>query len=161
MIYENTTGLIHLISSLVALVAGALNITTEKGTAIHRKVGYVYTLSLVVLIATAFMIYRLFGGFGIFHVAAIISAITLFGGIVPAIFRKPAKNWLTLHYSFMYWSVMGLYAAFVAEFLTRIFPLGGFFWIVGIATLAVMAIANIMFVKYKKRWQKIERTYKS
>ena len=46
MIYENTTGLIHLISSLVALAAGALNITTEKGTAIHRKVGYVYTLSL-------------------------------------------------------------------------------------------------------------------
>ena len=160
MLYASTTGLIHLVASILALMTGTFVITTKKGTSIHRKVGYVYAGSMFVLLITAFMIYRLFGGFGLFHVAAIISSIALLGGMVPAILRKPAKSWLGLHYNFMFWSVMGLYAAFVAEILTRI-PQTRFFWMVGLATFGVMAIANIAFIVFKKRWQKIEEVYKN
>ena len=158
MIYSNEIGLMHLIASIIALITGTWVITTQKGTAIHKKIGYIYVVSMTVLIITAFMIYRLFGGFGIFHIAAIISTIALLGGMIPVILRKPEKSWLGLHYNFMYWSVMGLYAAFVAEVLTRV-PQTRFFWMVGIATFGVMLLANIAFNIYKKRWKKIESIY--
>ncbi len=158
MIYSSPIGLIHLIASIIALIAGTWVILTQKGTAIHRKIGYVYALSMTVLIITAFMIYRLFGGFGIFHIAAIISTIALLGGMVPAILRKPEMKWLGLHYNFMYWSVMGLYAAFMAEILTRA-PFVKGFTAVGLATLGVMGLANVFYLVYKKRWQKIESVY--
>lgn len=158
MIYSSTIGLIHLIASIAALIAGTWVITTQKGTEIHKRVGYVYAVSMTVLIITAFMIYRLFGGFGIFHFAAVISTVALLGGMIPAITRKPEKHWLSLHYNFMYWSVMGLYAAFVAEVLTRLPQVKGF-TMVAAATLSVMALANIFYLVYKKRWQRIEAVY--
>ena len=158
MLYGDTIGLIHLIASILSLISGTWVITTQKGTAIHRKIGYIYAISMLVVIITAFMIYRLFGGFGIFHIAAIISTIALLGGMIPAILRKPAKHWLGLHYNFMFWSVIGLYAAFVSEIFTRI-PQIRFFWMLAIATITVFGIANIVFLKRKKRWQKIEKVY--
>lgn len=158
MIYSSTIGLLHLIASIIALLAGTWVIAAQKGTEIHKKIGYVYAVSMTVLIITAFMIYRLFGGFGIFHVAAVISTIALLGGMIPAILRRPEKQWLGLHYNFMYWSVMGLYAAFVAEVLTRLPSVRGF-TMVAVATLAVMGVANIFYLIYKKRWQKIEAVY--
>ncbi len=158
MIYTSSLGLFHLIVSILALVFGTWMISTQKGTAIHKKVGYVYAVCMVAVISTSFMMYRLFGGFGIFHVAAVISTISLLGGMLPVILRKPEKSWLSLHFSFMYWSVMGLYAAFVAEIFTRI-PQVRFFWLVGIATFLVMSVAGIAFAVYKKRWEKLESVY--
>lgn len=158
MIYSSTLGLFHLIVSILALIAGTWVITTQKGTAIHKKIGHVYAASMVLVIVTSFMMYRLFGGFGIFHVAAIFSTIALLGGMVPAILRKPEKGWISLHFNFMYWSVMGLYAAFVAEIFTRV-PQMRFFWMVGLATFLVMLAANIAFVVFKKRWQEIEKLH--
>lgn len=147
-------GTIHFAASIIALVAGTIVIVSTKGTEFHRKTGYVYAISMTVLIVTAFMIYRLFGGFGVFHVAAVISGISLLGGMLPAILRKPEKYWLGLHFNFMYWSVMGLYAALVAEILTRLPNVQGF-TMVAVATLAVMAVANIAYLVFKKRWQRI------
>ncbi|NNF00277.1 MAG: hypothetical protein HKN25_14755 [Pyrinomonadaceae bacterium] len=158
MIYTSSIGLFHLIVSILALIFGTWVIATEKGTAIHKKIGYLYAACMTAVIVTSFMMYRLFGGFGIFHVAAVISAISLLGGMVPVILRKPKKSWLSLHFSFMFWSVMGLYAAFAAEIFTRI-PRMRFFWMVGVATLLVMVAANIAFVVYKKRWEKLESVY--
>lgn len=158
MIFASTTGFIHLIASILALIFGTLVIASTKGTPLHRKMGYLYAASMTVLIVTAFMIYRLFGGFGVFHVAAVISAIALAGGIIPAILRRPRKLWLGLHFNFMYWSVMGLYAAFTAEILTRI-PQTRFLGMVAVATLVVMGIANVLFVRFKDRWKKIEAAY--
>jgi len=106
MIHSGLTGLIHVIASLLALIVGTWVITTKKGTAIHRKMGYAYAGSMIALIITSFMMYRLFGGFGIFHWAAVVSTLTLVGGMVPAVLRKPVKSWLSLHYNFMFWSVM-------------------------------------------------------
>jgi hypothetical protein len=40
-------GLIHLISSIVALVAGALVLIMKKGTIRHKQIGYVYVVSMV------------------------------------------------------------------------------------------------------------------
>ena len=113
-IVTGTTGLIHLISSIIALVTGLLVLTTTKGTTRHKKIGYIYVVSMVVLNLTAFMIYRLFGKFAIFHWFAVLSCLTLIAGMYPVLTKK-SKNYLLTHFNFMYWSVVGLYCAFCAE----------------------------------------------
>lgn len=115
----STTGLIHLIFSIIAMITGALILILKKGTATHKKIGYFYTLSMVGCLVTAFMIYRLFSGWGLFHYFAVVSTVSLIGGMVPALRRKPKKDWVVIHFSFMYWSVVGLYAAFISEVFTR------------------------------------------
>lgn len=144
-------GAIHLWTAVLAFITGSLVLAMRKGTNIHRKIGYVYAASMAGVVITAFLIYRLFGGFGIFHVAAIISFITLAGGMLPVLLRKP-EDWLPLHFSFMYWSVMGLYAAFVAEVMVRI-PASPFFGTIGPGTMVVMIVGGIMFYYRKDRWE--------
>ena len=158
MIVGNATGSLHLAASVFALIFGTWMLVTEKGTSTHRKVGYLYTFSMAVLIITAFLIYRLFGTFGLFHIAALVSAVTLTLGILAAVLRRPQKTWLGHHFSFMYWSVMGLYAAFVAEVLTRV-PQTPFFRMVGIATGGVMVLAYTAFFFLKKRWSRLAMLY--
>lgn len=153
-IIYSTTGLIHFIAAIVALVTGTAVLIIKKGTKNHKTTGYVYTGSMLVVNITAFMIYRLFGGFGIFHIAAFVSLLTVAAGMVPALFRKPKGSWLTLHVSFMYWSVMGLYAAFVSEILTRI-PSSPFFGTIGIVTALIMLLAGIGFQCKKGHWTNI------
>lgn len=161
MVFSGSIGLVHFAVSILALIFGTWVLVVRKGTQTHRKVGYLYAISMVLVIATALMIYRLFGTFGVFHFAAVVSAITLAGGMIPVFLRRPKNSWLGLHFSFMYWSVFGLYAAFVAETATRlpvrtIFDSPKMFFItVIIATFATMLVGQIIFSKNKKKWQEI------
>ena len=159
-IVTGTTGLIHLISSIIALVTGLLVLTTTKGTTRHKKIGYIYVVSMVVLNLTAFMIYRLFGKFAIFHWFAVLSCLTLIAGMYPVLTKK-SKNYLLTHFNFMYWSVVGLYCAFCAEILTRIpflYDLPNkrqlFGILTGVSIFIVMIIATIIFEKMKPKWTK-------
>ena len=150
----DTNGLIHLIASIIALITGSLVLIMKKGTKRHKQIGYVYVVSMGILILTAFMIYRLFGGWGIFHYTTVVSLMTVGLGMIPIWTKKPAKKWKYLHFSFMYWSVIGLYAAFAAEVLTRI-PETPFFGMVGIATGIIMIIGGVSFGIKKSRWTKL------
>ena len=147
----DTYGLIHLISSVVALVSGTLVLIMKKGTKRHKQIGYVYVISMAMLIVTAFMIYRLFSGWGIFHYATIGSLITIGLGMIPVWTKKPTGKWKYHHFSFMYWSVVGLYAAFAAEVLTRI-PETPFWGMVGIATMIIMIVGSVFFGVNKSEW---------
>jgi len=118
-IIGNDIGLIHLIASGLALVAGTLVLSLTKGTQLHKRIGYTYVASMTILLITAFMIYRLFGTWGVFHWTALISTLTLICGLVPILTSRPTNNYVSLHFSFMYWSVIGLYGAFAAETLVR------------------------------------------
>ena len=81
-----------------------------------------------------------------------IATITLFG-------------YISLHFNFMYWSVIGLYGAFLAEILTRIPPLviqdrnilPLFFGMVGVAIFIVMGLGFYFMSKKRKDWSKFER----
>ena len=159
-IVTGTTGLIHLISSIIALITGVFVLTTTKGTKAHKQIGYIYVISMIILNITAFMIYRLFGKFGIFHWFAILSFLTLLLGIYPVLVKN-FKNYLLVHFNYMYWSVVGLYCAFCAEILTRIpfiydLPNKGqlFGILTGVSIFIVMTIATIIFVKMKPKWTK-------
>ncbi len=147
-------GLVHLISSICALIAGTLVLIMRKGSKRHKQFGYVYVISMAILFVTAFMIYRLFKGWGIFHYATVFSLTTVLLGMIPIWTKKPANKWKSFHFRFMYWSVVGLYAAFAAEVLTRI-PETPFFGMVGIATGIITIAGYLFFEKNKTKWVNI------
>lgn len=146
--------MIHLIASLFALFFGSAVLLIKKGTKTHVRMGYAYTVSMLVLLVTAFMIYRLFNGWGLFHWLAVVSTLSLLAGIIPAFLRKPVDRWQSLHYNFMFWSVFGLYAAFAAEVFTRI-PSTPFFGMVGLATGAIMGLAYFIMNRNRDKWERL------
>jgi uncharacterized membrane protein len=146
-------GSIHLWASMLSLVTGTMVLVMNKGTLRHKRIGYVYAISMAVLNATAFMLYNLFGTFHMFHVAALVSSLTLIAGMRAAILRKNPQ-WLIQHLAFMYWSVFGLYAAFWSEVFTRLIP-ANFMWMVGIATFLTIGAGYLFFKTYKSKWMKI------
>jgi len=160
-IVSGTTGLIHIIASIIALVTGLLVLTTIKGTKRHKQIGYVYVVSMILLNLTAFMIYRLYGKFGIFHWFAVISCLTLCAGLYP-ILSKRSQNYIELHFNYMYWSVIGLYCAFMAEIFSRLpkyvltktgEPMIIFYKFIGIGIAIVMAIGIFIYIKYEPIWK--------
>jgi uncharacterized membrane protein len=113
-------GLLHISAATLALLFGASQLLRSKGTQMHKALGYCYAVSMFVTVVTAFCIYRLYGHFGPFHVAAIVSFVTLLVGLVPAMLRRPRGSWLVWHYKYMSWSYVGLLGATVAEAAVRI-----------------------------------------
>lgn len=160
-IVGNWIGLIHLITAVLALFTGTLILIKSKGSKYHKQIGYVYALSMSIMLITSFMIYRLFNGIGIFHFFSILSTYSLMRGMY-AILRRKSKNFLTQHFHNMYWSVMGLYGAFVAEIMVRLpfsnlfnnnfKPTGMFYNIVGITVGVVMVIATFSYLKLRPKW---------
>jgi uncharacterized membrane protein len=149
-------GLTHTIAATTALVAGAAVLMARKGTRRHRQLGWAYVASMLLLNATALMIYRLFGRFGPFHVGAVFSFATVVAGTVAALGARRARargdavgraRALERHYQWMTWSYVGLAAAAVSEIATRMPALrprpgqGMAFGItVAVATLLVVAV---------------------
>jgi len=135
-------GFLHLASAFGALAFGLLVLLLRKGTPLHRQIGYGYVAAMAIVNVTALMIYDLFGGFGPFHLAALISLVTLVGGIVPARRRPPPRGWLPWHAYWMSWSYVGLLAALVAETATRMleFPFG---LTAGTASLIVFVLGAV------------------
>jgi hypothetical protein len=103
------------------------------------------------MLTTSFAIYRQYNGFGIFHVAAILSAATLVVGMVPVWRRNSIPNWLPLHYSFLYLSVLELYVALVAEVLVRV-PGLAFWEVAGASSAVVMLPGVVLFNRLRRRW---------
>jgi hypothetical protein len=122
---------------------------------------------MIIALITAFMTYRLFGTWGIFHWTAVLSSITLLGGLFPIYLKVPKKNYLSIHFGFMYWSVMGVYAAFVSETLVRLpkvvvnsgVPNSLFYNMTGIGTGIVISFAVYFFIKNKAKWEKEFKAY--
>ena len=156
------TGLIHFISSILAIVLGTLILSLTKGTAKHKMIGRLYVLTMLVVLVTAFMTYRLYGIWGIFHWTAVISSLTLICGLIPILIKRPINNYKSLHFSFMYWSIMGVYGAAVSETLVRMpkvvvesgIPNSVFYNMTGIGTALVMGVGVYFFLKLKPKWDK-------
>lgn len=146
-------GVAHLWMAVAALLAGTLVLALRKGTRLHKRVGYVYVASMVPMLASSFVIQRLYGGWGLFHVFSVVGSLTLMAGMLPVWFRRPVRSWKSLHFGFMYWSVIGLYAAFAAELLVRV-PDTPFYTMVGIASTGVVTAGGFYFASKTKQWEK-------
>ena len=129
-------GAAHVVLAVSALVAGAAVALGRKGTSFHRRAGWTYLASMVGVNVTALSIYRLFGSFGPFHWAAAFSLATIAAGLVP-VRRRANRYWLWRHAYWMSGSYVGLWAAAVAETLTRSRALP-FWWLVSIGTVVTM-----------------------
>ncbi|NNC35071.1 MAG: hypothetical protein HKO09_09350 [Croceitalea sp.] len=162
--FTDGVGIVHFTFSMLALFFGSWVLYGTKGTKNHKRMGYFYTIAMLIVVGTSFMLYNLFGSFGIFHVFALIRGLTLLGGMLPMILKKP-KSYISMHYNFMYWSVLGLYGALVAETLVRIpktvvkdtevLPI--FFNLVGVAVFLVMGAGYYFFFKKRKKWAEFDK----
>ena len=113
-------GYIHTAAALAALLFGAFVFPMLKGTRVHKVLGYLYATALLVTNVTAFCLYHLTGHFGLFHIAAIVSFLTLLAALIPVITRRPKASWLSLHYKYTCWSYAGLSAAAISEAAVRL-----------------------------------------
>lgn len=127
-------GFLHALFGLAALGCGLAVVANRKGTRRHRRLGYAYVTSMLLLNGTAFAIYDLYGRFGPFHMAGLVSLATLGGGVIPAVLRR--RWWMETHAYFMAWSYVGLVAAFLAEIAVRLPRVG-----IGRAVFAGLVVA--------------------
>lgn len=148
-IIHSNIGWFHFITAVISMLTGTIILLNTKGTSFHKRVGYVYVISMVLLNISSFFIIN-FGGFSLFHFFAIVSLISITGGMVPTI--KKGKNWFGYHFYFMNWSVVGLYCAFWAEVGTRfVGNMQQFWWMVALATFITATIGSIIINKQAKK----------
>ena len=148
-IIHSNIGWFHFITSVMALLTGTIVLLNEKGTGFHKKIGYVYVISMFALNFSSFFIVS-FGGFSIFHFFAIVSLLTVLGGMRAVWLRR--VNWLVAHYYFMSWSVVGLYAALWSEIGTRFTSnMKDFWWVVVLVTVLTIAIGARIINKNGKK----------
>ncbi len=152
LIYS-TWGAIHLLAATSSLVLGTAVLLVPKQNPFHKPAGYAYLAGMALMITTAFGIYRQYGGFGIFHVAALLTGLTLLARMLPVFWKKRVRHWLRWHYGFMYLSVLELYIALVAELLVR--TPGATFGRVAALSSAVVLIPGglLFFTRLAKSWQ--------
>jgi len=150
---KSSLGWFHLATALIAMVIGAFVLATRKGTKRHKQVGYLYVFSMLLVCGSAMGIYRLTGAFGIFHITAIVGFLTLAGGMIPMLMKNIERKYKAVHIWFMYYSVLGLYAAFASEMIVRI-PDKPFYTMVGIATGSIFLIGTFFILKKEKVWSK-------
>lgn len=103
--------IVHTLFSVTALVAGAYIFFIQKGTSLHKSLGYIYSTSMVALIVTSFWIFELWGGFGVYHAMSMVSFITLCIGLYFPLFRRDLEHWYVHHYIWMGYSYIGLVMA--------------------------------------------------
>ena len=110
--------LMHVISALIALPAGAVVTLAPKGNGMHRLLGIVYVFAMLVANMAALMIYSLTGHFDLFHAFAILALAYTGLGLGAALLRP--RNWLVHHVRWMTWSYLSLLAATLNEIATRL-----------------------------------------
>ncbi|GLP95867.1 DUF2306 domain-containing protein [Paraferrimonas sedimenticola] len=136
----------HIVCGLFSIISGLLVLSLPKGTTKHIWIGRVYAGSMLALNLTALALYRLTGSVNFFHLAALVSFIT----VVAAwwqVWQKP-KGWPIAHGLLMLWSYVGLMAATAAEIASRV-PGWNFGWSVFISSSLVIAIGAWLIRNYK------------
>ncbi|MBR9847428.1 MAG: hypothetical protein GYB35_15575, partial [Algicola sp.] len=88
--------IIHTIFSILALLVGIIFLF-PKGTKQHKKIGYIYSVSIVMCVLTSFGLFNLFGSFGVYHVLSIVSFLTLMIALYFPIYGRTSKNWILKH----------------------------------------------------------------
>ena len=151
-IIHSPIGTVHLIAASIAMITGLFVILKgHKGNTSHKKIGYIYVIAMLLLNGTAFGIYN-FGSFSMFHFFSVVSLMSLTFGMLPMILKW--SNKIRFHYRFMSWSVVGLYAAFVAEVFTRFIRFEYFWVVVMIGTLLVSIVGGYLIEKNAKKFTK-------
>jgi uncharacterized membrane protein len=111
-------GWVHVGLAFLALGLGATAFIVRQGTQRHRQLGYAFLTAMLGLNGSAFLMHRFNGGWGPFHLFAVISLVSLSLAVAPMVKRR--KGWLIQHYYWTCWSYVGLVAALVVEIGVRL-----------------------------------------
>jgi len=141
----------HTAIGCLALLAGLFVFLFNKGTRLHKTIGWVYVISMYLLCLTSFFIFKLFGGFGVFHVMAIVSTVTMTSGFIPVLFRRKLKGWFIGHYKGMLFSYMGLVMATNSHFFKYLQPTVGFV-VAGIILWGIPALIGNIWINHKTKF---------
>jgi len=127
-------GWLHTLACLIALATGAYVLTARKGTRLHRRLGWWYAGSMLVLNLSVMVIYRFdivpgrvpqvgAGHFGIFHWFAVIALASVAVAIFAALRQRRSAVWAHVHAQAMLGSYYGLIGGLINEMFARILPL--------------------------------------
>lgn len=137
-------GWVHLVASLVAIVAAVIALVRPKGTPAHRRCGRIYVVAVLITSATALGIYRL-GIFFFPHWLAIASLVTTAIAFAAAHLKWPRVGWVHIHLTMMLATVYNLIGGGINEAYLRIDALrrlsGGF----GSSMAGRTHLANLLF----------------
>jgi uncharacterized membrane protein len=118
---HSTIGAIHFASSLIGLITGAFILLTQKGTKLHKQIGYTFAVALVIVNISALFIYDFNEGqISLFHFLIPVSLFFLLYGLRPMMWvRKGKAKYLNRHIIGMNGAALGLWAAGATEFFVR------------------------------------------
>lgn len=162
---QGPLGAFHFASAIVALIFGAIVLSSPKGTAKHKRLGYVYFASMLVLNLSAIPITNMTGSIGLFHLFVVMSLPTTLAALYFPLFGRANANWKMQHFTYTFWSYVGLIAAFIAEGMVRLpillatdrmaadqaFEASSGFWSAALVMIVVVAIAELLFRRYRRR----------
>ena len=163
---QGPLGAFHFASAIVALICGAIVLSNPKGTAKHKRLGYIYFASMLALNLSAIPITNMTGSIGLFHLFVVMSLPTTLAALYFPLFGRTNPNWKTQHFTYMFWSYVGLIAASIAEGMVRLpilfvtdrtaadraLEASGGFWFAALVMVAVMAIAEVIFRRYRRHF---------
>jgi uncharacterized membrane protein len=130
----------HVLAAFSALRAGAAVLLAPKGTHTHRVIGGVYVVALVQVNVAALSLHRE-STFGVFHVLAVISLVTIAVGLSPLLLGKRSPVVITTHAYCMTWSYAGLVAAGCAQLTVATTKSG---WVVPLAIATVLSVSGVL-----------------
>ncbi len=140
---EQTLATGHVLAALSALGAGAAVLLMPKGTHIHRVIGTVYVLALVLVNVAALSLHRE-NTFGVFHALAVVSLITIAVGLSPLLVGSRSPPAIATHAYCMTWSYAGLVAAGCGQLAVAVGRDDIGAWVVPVAIAAVLSISGIV-----------------
>ncbi len=132
----------HVLAASLALLVGAAVLLSPKGTHRHRVVGTVYSLALVLVNAAALSLHRE-NTFGVFHVLAVASLVTIVVGLLPLLLGKRSPPVIATHAYCMTWSYVGLVAAGCGQLVVAVGD-GDGGWVVPVVIGTVLCIGGVV-----------------
>ena len=112
-------GWLHSLACVIALASGLFNIVTPKGTALHRRVGAAFTITLVVVCVSSLGIYKQHR-FWFPHWDALATLVLLAVAWSAARYKWPRRGWIYLHLTTMLLSYYMLIGGGVNELFLRV-----------------------------------------
>ncbi len=132
----------HVVAAFSALGAGAAVLLVPKGTHTHRVIGAGYVGALVLVNVAALSLHRE-DIFGVFHVLALVSLVTIGVGLSPLLLGRRSPMVIANHAYFMTWSYAGLVAAGCGQLTVAVGPESGA-WVVPLAIATVLSVGGVV-----------------
>jgi len=142
--------LIHSMAAIIALALGSVVLLQNKGTKLHKILGYIFVGCMFLSAFSSFGIYTYADKLSVIHILSLMVIIWLCVAMY-AIRFKP-KNWLHIHASSIGSAYISLIIAGVGVFVRKIVLPGNFnagYWASAFTTIVCIYLLRKMTLKYK------------